>query len=158
MGIKAFTHSRPPTSVGHWPAASLSAASAGTLHEAVALGRPKGLRPPGHRKLEHLEPCGENSVSKTRRPQGFVQKSWRPICSNDPNPPVLAEWPASDATTQIFASQIGWPGPQSWPDFDVHTSDPFWGDQGWSSVNYPMTIPWIMGNIVNMLKYPISHE
>jgi hypothetical protein len=37
------------------------------------------------------------------------KKSWRPR-SNDPNPPVLAEWPASDAETQIFASQIGWPG------------------------------------------------
>lgn len=37
----------PPTLVGHWPAASLSAATAGTLHGAVALGRPKGSRPSG---------------------------------------------------------------------------------------------------------------
>ena len=40
-------HVGPPTLVGHWPAASLSAATVGTLHGAVALGRPKGSRPSG---------------------------------------------------------------------------------------------------------------
>ena len=111
-------HVGPPTLVGHWPAASLSAATVGTLHGAVALGRPKGSRPSGITEIHggrdgKVAPSLSHAVKihspKLGYQEVFSKKSWRPR-SNDPIPPVLAEWPASDAETQIFASQIGWPG------------------------------------------------
>lgn len=53
-----WCHGRPPTSVGHWPAASPSAATAGTLRGAVALGRPEGSRPEGIKRHSWLQNLG----------------------------------------------------------------------------------------------------
>ena len=70
------------------------------LRDQTPLVAPKS----GTESFSHVK-IQSNLATKFRFPP---RKSWRSR-RNDTHPPVLAEWPASDAKTQIFASQIGWP-------------------------------------------------
>ena len=112
-------HVGPPTLVGHWPAASLSAANRRNSSWSRCAWSAKGFKTCGDHEIHggrdgKVAPSLSHAVKIHSPKLGYQEvfskkSSWRPR-SNDPIPPVLAEWPASDAETQIFASQIGWPG------------------------------------------------